>query len=318
VSLDLEASQPAFVQATLTLFGADGRRWLDRLPALLTDYAKKWSLRLSPPFPNLSYNYVAPAARVDGAAVVLKIGFPRPELRREIAALRLYAGQGMVNLLAADGDGGAMLLERLTPGTMLVELEDDRATRIAADIMGQLWRPLPGDSEFQSVNDWLDGLAKLRREFDGGTGPFPRRLVEMAESLTRDLLATAAKPVLLHGDLHHYNILAAQRSPWLAIDPKGVAGEPAYDTGAWLRNPLDWRQRPSPGRTLARRVAIFSEMLHLDAERIVAWGVVQAVLSAWWSYEDHGQGWEAAVACAELLARQLNGNKLWLFGNSGG
>jgi streptomycin 6-kinase len=108
--------------------------------------------------------------------------------------LRLYVGRGMVNLLAADADDGAMLLERLTPGTMLVELgNDDQATRIAADIMSKLWRPLPDNCEFQSINDWLGGLTNLRRAFDGGMGPFPRRLVEMAESLTADLLATAVE-----------------------------------------------------------------------------------------------------------------------------
>ena len=99
--------------------------------------------------------------------------------------------------------------------------------------------------------------------------------------------------------------MAAQRQPWLAIDPKGVYGEPAYDVGAWLRNPLDLLQWPQLGQLLAQRVAIFSEMLSLDRQRLVGWGVAQAVLSAWWSYEDHGQGWETAVTCAERLAELL-------------
>jgi streptomycin 6-kinase len=298
--------QSDFARRMAEIFGDDGRRWLARLPALLDDYAQRWSLRLLPPFAELSYNYVLPVIQENGAAAVLKIGYPRPEMTREIAALRLYNGRGMVNLLAADPLGGAMLLERAQPGTMLLDLHDDEAaTRVAAQMMAELWRPLPADHAFQPVTDWLDGLAALRREFGGGSGPFPPRLVALAENLSADLLATAAPSVLLHGDLHHYNILAAQRQPWLAIDPKGVYGEPAYDVGAWLRNPLDLPQRARPGQLLARRVAIFSEMLSLDRQRLAGWGAAQAVLSAWWSYEDHGHGWETAVTCAELLAELL-------------
>jgi streptomycin 6-kinase len=297
---------PAFARRMAEMFGDDGRRWLARLPARLDDYAQRWSLRLLPPFAELSYNYVLPVIQANGETAVLKIGYPRPELTREIAALRLYDGRGMVNLLAADTLGGAMLLERAQPGTMLLDWQDDEAaTRVAAQVMAELWRPLPADHNFQPVTDWLDGLAALRREFAGGSGPFPPRLVALAEKLSADLLATAAAPVLLHGDLHHYNILAAQRQPWLAIDPKGVYGEPAYDVGAWLRNPLDLWQWPQVGQLLARRVAIFSEMLSLDRQRLVGWGVAQAVLSAWWSYEDHGHGWETAVTCAERLAELL-------------
>ena len=103
--------------------------------------------------------------------------------------------------------------------------------------MRELWRPLPPDSQFPTASQWAAGLSDLRKTFEGGTGPFPARLVEQAESLFRELLGSAEPSVLLHGDLHHFNILAGQRRPWLAIDPKGMAGEPAYEVGALLRNP---------------------------------------------------------------------------------
>jgi streptomycin 6-kinase len=110
------------------------------------------------------------------------------------------------------------------------------------------------------------------------------------------------KPKLLHGDLHHWNILSAKRAPWLAIDPKGVIGELAYETGAWIRNPfpelLKW---PNPGKTLSRRMDQFAMELALDRERILGWSFYQAVLAAWWSYEDGDQDWENWLAVAELL-----------------
>jgi streptomycin 6-kinase len=106
-----------------------------------------------------------------------------------------------------------------------------------------------------------------------------------------------AEPVLLHGDLHHWNILTSEREPWLALDPKGVVGEPGYEIGPLLLNPT-----LQPGHVLARRIDQLAEELGLDRERLLGWGLAHAVLSAWWSVEDHGHGWEEAITCAELLA----------------
>lgn len=291
----------SFARTIVELYADDGVAWLKCLPSIMTSCAQRWSLTILPPFPNLSYNYVAPAVRADGAAVVLKLGVPNPELLAEIAALRLYDGRGSVALLDADPDLGALLLERLRPGRLLAQLTDDeKATMIAAQVMRQLWRPAPAEHSFPTVAQWAAGLQRLRAEFGGGSGPFPAAIVATAERLFAELLGSMAEPLVLHGDLHHYNILAAERQPWLAIDPKGVVGEAAYEVGALLRNRLEGV--PDPGRLLARRVDQLVDVLELDRERIIGWGVAQAVLSAWWSYEDHGHGWEPAIACAEWLA----------------
>ncbi len=286
----------------IELNGDEGAAWVDALPALLARCADRWGLTLEPPF-TLSYNYVAPARRADGTPVVLKVGFPGRELLTEIAALRFYDGHGIAQLLDADPEWGALLLERLVPGMMLSEVPDDaEATRIAAEVMRQLWRPLPPDHGFRSVADWTAGLAKLRPHFGGGTGPLPASLVERAEGLFADLLPTMADPVLLHGDLHHWNIMTAEREPWLALDPKGIAGEPAYEVGALLRNQIPrLLALPDPARAMARRVDMLADALGFDRARIAGWGVAQAVLSAWWSIEDHGYGGEEAITCAQLL-----------------
>jgi streptomycin 6-kinase len=288
----------------LELHGAAGQAWLERLPAFLDACAQRWSLQLLPPFPNLSYNYVAPAVRADGSAVVLKVGVPNPELLTEAAALRLYAGRGTVQLLDADPEWGALLLERLQPGTPLSSLADDeQATAIAAGVMRQLWRPLPPDHPFPTLARWFASLGRLRQRFGGGTGPLPGHLVERAERLLAELLATAGEPVLLHADLHHTNILRAERQPWLALDPKGVAGEPAYEVGTFLYNPLpqvaSWPELP---KVLGQRVDLLSAELGFERERILAWGIATAVLSACWSVEDEAHGWEPVLVCAEALA----------------
>ena len=294
---------PDFADRMMRLYGDAGTQWIADLPGLIADCARRWGLVVQRPFANLSFNYAAPATRQDATAVVLKIGFPNKELHTEIEALAHYNGCGIAQLYEFDAEQGAFLLERLQPGTMLSEVADDEtATRIAAEVMRQLWQPPPPSHAFPTITDWSQGLDRLRKEFNGGTGPFPARLVEIAETLFTDLLASQAEQVLLHGDLHHYNILRAERQEWLAIDPKGVVGEPAYEIGALLRNPFDFLDTPNPQRKLARRVDILSEYLSLDSQRIIGWGIAQAVLSSWWSYEDEGEVWTEAVTCADLLA----------------
>lgn len=288
----------------LELHGATGAAWLSKLPTLVAECAVRWSLTVMPPFENLTYNYVAPAVRADGADVVLKIGVPNPELLTEISALRIFDGHGIVQLLDADPALGALLLERLKPGATLLTIADNaQATHIAAQVMRQLWRPAPEHHSFPTIAKWAKGFERLRKQFDGGTGPFPKHFVAAAESIYAEFIGSMAESVLLHGDLHHENILSAERQPWLALDPKGVGGEPAYEVGALLRNPLpQLLDAPEPGRILARRVDQLADELGFDRARIIGWGLAQAVLSAWWSFEDHGHGWEPAIRCAEILA----------------
>jgi streptomycin 6-kinase len=292
----------AFRRTIIELYGETGRVWLDRLPLLLDALAESWSLTVLPPFPNLTYNYVAPAIRADGELAVLKVGVPNAELTTEIAALRCFDGRGCARLVAADEAHGALLIERLLPGTPLRDLEpNDRTILISAEIMQQLWRPVPDAHPFPTTATWGEGFVRMRRAFDGGSGPFPTALTDAAERLYAELDAASATPVVLHGDLHQENVLAAQRAPWLAIDPKGVVGEPAYEVGALLRNPPPWRTQSELVRIMARRVDLLSEALGFERERIAGWGLAQAILSAWWSYEDHGYGWGEAIACAEAL-----------------
>ena len=168
--------------------------------------------------------------------------------------------------------------------------------------MQSLWQPLPSDHSFKAVTDWAAGLGRLRARYDGGTGPLPADRVALAESLFADLFSSAAPAVLLHGDLHHENILAGRHAPWLAIDPQGVAGEPAYEVGALLRNPTPEVARwPDLARIRRRRVDQLAEILGFDRPARRGYGVAQAVLSACWNLEDHEQLDRSALACADAL-----------------
>ncbi len=130
----------------------------------------------------------------------------------------------------------------------------------------------------------------------------PEKLVGEAEALFGELLLSEGEPLLLHGDLHQENILSAGRRTWLAVDPKGVVGEAAYETAALLHNPVGALDAPDPKVLLKRRLDVLSGELKLNRARVRCWGLAQAVLAAYWSLEDGGRVWDAALAFAGLLA----------------
>jgi len=290
-----------FVANIEGVFGKAGKRFLANLPALIEEASQKWSLTDVRPSPELSYNFVAFAKRGE-EQVVLKMGVPNRELKSEMATLRLFNGEGACRLIDHNLRKYWMLLERLQPGVMLVTLEDDEeATHIAADLMQRIWRPAPEKDVFIRLSDWFDGLKKLRPHFKGGTGPFDQKLVERVERSVKDFFAENHKPVLMHGDFHHYNILSSERG-WLVIDPKGVIGPACYEVGPLLINPWGDLLNGNNYRQLTkRRIDILNEQLGFERERICEWGLAHAVLSAWWSIEEHGD-WHYALAFAEMIA----------------
>jgi streptomycin 6-kinase len=309
---ELLRGQERFLRHQLEPGGARAE-WVRGLPALVAACEGRWSIRVGEPFPGLSYNFVAPATRADGAPAVLKLS-PEGEVRpEEVDALRLFDGRGACRLLEVDEAQGCLLLERVLPGTELRTLTDDEgATRIAAEVMRRLWRPVPAGHRLETLEERAAGFDRLRAAFGGQTGPFPRRLVERAEAVFRDF-PRGVEPVVLHGDCHHYNILLARDrrgapggEEWVAIDPHGVVGDPGYEVGAFIYNPsghLDPLAQPDPGRFVERRVAVLAESLGWDRERVRGWCIAQAVLSSWWTYEDHARFDPATLVVAAHLER---------------
>jgi streptomycin 6-kinase len=303
---------PEFISTIQNVHQEEGHAFLNALPGLIAEASRRWDLMDVQPAPTLSFNFVAFAKRAQ-RDVVLKMSVPNSEMKSEIAALRLFDGEGACKLIEYDEEKCWMLLERLDPGEMLVTLKDDEeATRIAAEVMKKIWRPMessglplkdqdPAPQKFILLSHWFDGLKRLRAAYDGGTGPFNEKLVERVERSVENFFAENHRPVLMHGDFHHYNILSSERG-WLIIDPKGVIGPAGYEVGPLLINP--WGElinRSGIQKITKRRIDILHEHLGFERERIREWGLAHAVLSAWWGTEDH-TGWEYAAAFAEMIA----------------
>ncbi len=206
-----------------------------------------------------------------------------------------------MRLLETDDERGILLLERLTPGTPLSTLADDaEATQIAATVMRRLWRTPPPHHAFPTLADWAAGLSTYRERYPDA-GPIPAPLLSKAERLMADLLHSAEASNVLHGDLHHFNILAAGPAQWVAIDPKGVGGEPAYEVARFLHNPPGVLAQPGAARLVRQRVDVMTEALALDRRRVLAWGFCKTILSAWWGVEDGEGDLTYILACADLM-----------------
>jgi streptomycin 6-kinase len=220
----------------------------------------------------------------DGQPVVLKVVKVPNDERHSGAVLEAFAGRGMARVL--QHTDGAMLLERLQPGTSLVEVVrrdgDDAATTILASVIRAM-APVTPPVTAPTVADWALGFARYRASCDT---QIATRLVDKAERLYLDLCASQRIVRLLHGDLQHYNVLLDQNRGWLAIDPKGVIGEVEYEVGASMRNPVDMPDVFANAEVITRRLDRFCSDLRLDRRRARAWSFAQAVLSAIWGVED--------------------------------
>ena len=268
------------------LRGPEFAGWLDRLPGILRDLVEEWELTVDGEPTHGHCAVVVPVRTVGGRPGALKVGWPHGEAEHEHLALQHWQGNGAVRLLRADPRRYALLLERLHRED-LADLGDVEACEVVGGLYERLHVPAPPQLVTLSscVQRWSDRLADLPRD-----APLPRRLVEQAVSLGR-VFATdrATDGRLLHTDLHYANVLAADREPWLAIDPKPLSGDPHYEVAPLLWN--RWDELAAPGGQGVRRGvrARFHAVLDaaaLDEDRARDWVVFRMLCNALWRLED--------------------------------
>lgn len=253
-----------------------GTAWLGSLPRLAAESQRRWSLELGKPFAQGNVSLTLPATRADGTPAVLKLNFPERESAHEADALLHWDGSGAVRLLEVDRERSALLVERALPGTSLWEVEEDEdATRKAASVLRRLWsRPPPAHHPFRLLADeaetWVD---QVRRDWEAQGRPFERELIDAAAAAAHELSATQPTLVVCHQDFQGSNVLRAEREPWLAIDPKPIVGEPAFDVASLLRD----RRWDIRGGVIRRRLDLLAAELDLDRERMRDWGIVHAL-----------------------------------------
>ncbi len=259
--------------------------WFERLPGLVATMLDQWGLALDGAAMNGFASLVVPVLTDDDERAALKLTFDGDdESLHEGLALQHWGGRGTVRLLRADPGRRVLLLERLQPRD-LTDVGDVEACEVVAAFYGRLHIPaLPQLRTVTSyLEEWLQALAGLSRD-----APLPRRLVEQALSLGRDLVVDPASTGrLTHGDLHYENVLAAEREPWLVIDPKPMSGDPHYEPAPMLWNRWDELLEAGDVRDgVRRRFHTLVDVAGLDEDRARDWVVVRSIINAHWSIED--------------------------------
>ena len=288
------------VTHTLAMCGDRGRAWLDDLPKRIADFEQKWAIEVLEPFPAGEFNFVAPAIRNRSENVVIKIAppFENHEARGEARFLRTLNGDGTVGLLAEDRQLEALLLERALPGNNLAEVFSENESSClspAIEILKRILRPVPSDlSDVLLLDDWFNGLRRSR------STDFPAVYADKALELYDNVLKHQPKHYL-HGDFHPANIVSAQRSPFLAIDPKGIVGPIGYDIAVFLNNYHWWQEtRADIRERLEIAVCKFAEAFRLAPITLRQWAFSQMVLGAWWTFDEMPQVYNNAVAKADI------------------
>ncbi len=284
--------------------GEDFAAWLDALPRLVRSVVEDWDLTHDGAATHGFCALVLPVRTTGGRPAVLKVGWPHDEEEHEHLMLQALHGDGMVELYRADPRRHVMLLERLHPED-LTTIDDLEACEITALLYARIHRPaLPQLRTLASyVDRWTAQLEALPRD-----APVPRRLVEQAVSLGRSFVDDPATGgTMIHGDLHYLNVLAADREPWLVIDPKPMSGDPHYEVAPLLWN--RWDEVVATGgvrEAVRRRFHTVVDTAGLDEDRARDWVVVREVHNALWAVEDAVRaGRSLDAADREFLTRSI-------------
>jgi streptomycin 6-kinase len=240
-------------------------KWRTNVAELVTDCCERWELRAGEPYVPGWCGHVVRVDQFDGTPAVLKIFWPHREAEHEADALARWDGDGAVKLFARDDEHSALLLERCEPGTFLSTHDDPLGVLI--DLLPRLWRSGEGFTPLAEEAEWW-----LERDLAEVSDT---RLRDAAVHYLRELVPTQGEQVLLHQDLHGENVLAAEREPWLVIDPKPLSGEREFSVAPIVRSSeLGHSKRD----TLYRLDRLCSE-LDLDRERARGWTIAQTM--AW-------------------------------------
>lgn len=288
----------SFQEKITNCFGEQGDKWLQSLEGNVTRIADDWGLTLQSPVTNLSYNYVIHVIDQNDDPYILKVGLPGFDFTNEIRTVQHYNGQGCARLVKADAGRGAMLLENLQPGTMLCnETNEEVVIQTFCHVWKLIRRPLPRDGDFPTVLHWATAFMKYQSNYPENDGPIPNEWVSMANAYLHEIQQTSTEIELMHGDLHHENILFSNEREWLAIDPKGVAGNPYFDVVSFMINHLF--TKPDPEALLKQRVDLLSESLQLNRGKLLKAAVAMATLYACWGVEDKDPDWHDTYQCAK-------------------
>jgi streptomycin 6-kinase len=271
------------------IFGEKGVAWRKNLPQLLEVCMKKWNLSNCRLSKHLSMNLICFAESLEYGEVALKVGVPHADLFTEMKALSFYAGRQICKCYDYDIELGAMVLEKVDPGVQLKDLSDSvERINIGSDVISRLPIFIEDTEEFPIYAKWVEKAFKRARE-ENKVGEKMLYYIDEAEIIFKEIENSDKRRVLLHGDLHHENILQDKDGSWKAIDPKGVIGPMSMEAARFIENEFSFVVPEERLRSLDKMTTIFSDKLGTSKRMIAACSFVLMVLSICWCFEDYSQ-----------------------------
>lgn len=267
--------------------GEEERTWIARLPALVAELLDRWGLERDGGIRSGEASLVVPVRRTDGTRAALKLQMPREETTAALIGLRAWNGDGIVRLLDHDPESSAMLLEHLDGSRTLASVEDDDvAMTTLAGLMTRL-HSVPAPEGLRDLGDLArDMLASVPAALTSLPNPEDRRRLHGWASAVTELVGEPGDR-MLHWDLHYDNVLAAEREPWLVIDPEPLIGDPGFDL--WPALDTGWERLHAIGnasRVVRRRFDLLTEALGLDRRRAAGWTLARLLQNTLWDIED--------------------------------
>jgi streptomycin 6-kinase len=252
--------------------------WLTSLPTVIETICVKWEIELELMAADTYMTLVVFGQSTALGAVVIKSSPASADLLAQVRALEIGSGANLPRIYDVDYDQSVIVMERIVPGTELrhAGMDDETSTRLAAETLIPLWRPVSGGNGLKLQRDVLQPLL----DWEPRTGLIDPALVTQAQELAASLLKDSSSLRLLHGDLHHWNVLQRGSAEWVMIDPVGVVGDPALDVARWMHNPPEIATRHDLGELLLRRFRIWEDVTRIDQRRLASWAFVGNVLNA--------------------------------------
>lgn len=269
----------------INTWGNKGKAWLLKLPSLIEILAQHWSLTEITPVKNMSYNFVALTIQHKKIPVVLKISCDEKLIANEYNALKHFNGQGMVKLFDYYPEHNALLLQQAIPGDVLkaerVSTFEQTVQMYAQVVKALATQPLP-QRNYPHARNWCAAIDRITDQ------RIEKYLVDKAKQLKSIIFNSTAHEYLCHGDLHLENIIKNGEN-WLAIDPKGIVGEMAFEAAAFdLLSKDELLDISTIPQKIITRLTTLANALEINLQRLLIWVYLRTIISAQWFIEDNG------------------------------
>lgn len=280
-----------------------GQAFYEKVIRDLSFYAKKWKLEIESCIDYYSVNCIFICRSALFGPAVLKIGNPSREVRTEANLLKEYNGGRFCKMYDCDLENGVILEEYIYPGKRLREEQSlERRLEIFSNLFHGLHIESSQNELYPTYFDWVDRIAVYMSKREDY--PELRGQMLKARELCSSLCMAYPKKLLLHGDLHHDNILLGEDGAYKIIDPKGVIGDPIFDIPRFILNEF-YDRDDVPYELYSKHIetisSYFEKSVGVPKDVVLKCVYIETAMANCWNVEDNEEPNMRYVLYAEAM-----------------